>query len=138
MRRQTWHDYYWQGFISIILDGSAIASRLAKQINKVCAEIKNLLASYNSMNAEVSNDFKPITYVEILDVKSAAYKEVNVVSEVSHLKIWYPVSLKFRAHLDFAHFLLLFSYMQNFSRLQMTWTDMRPFKIGISSKKGQF
>ncbi|XP_066928015.1 uncharacterized protein [Clytia hemisphaerica] len=60
-------------------DGSSIAERLSKQINKVCKEIKNLLASYNSMNHEMSSGFKNVEYIEALNVKSSMYNAVNFV-----------------------------------------------------------
>ncbi|XP_066912364.1 uncharacterized protein [Clytia hemisphaerica] len=51
-------------------DGSAIATRLSKQINKVCKEIKNLLASYNSMRLEMSPNFKTIDYKDALNTEA--------------------------------------------------------------------
>ncbi|XP_066934129.1 uncharacterized protein [Clytia hemisphaerica] len=62
-------------------DGSAIATRLSKQINKACTEIKNILASYNSINSEVSNAFETIQYTVVLDVKSSFYDQINFVSQ---------------------------------------------------------
>eukprot|EP00111_Clytia_hemisphaerica_P021268 TCONS_00062607-protein len=67
-------------------DGSAIATRLSKQINKVCKEIKNLLASYNSMRSEISPKFKPVDYKEALDVKSSIYNEINLVSNLDEAR----------------------------------------------------
>uniref|UniRef100_A0A7M5WQJ1 Uncharacterized protein n=2 Tax=Clytia hemisphaerica TaxID=252671 RepID=A0A7M5WQJ1_9CNID len=63
-------------------DGSAIATRLSKQINKVCSEIKNLLVSYNSINSELSPAFKAISYIEVLNVKSPIYDDTSLISNV--------------------------------------------------------
>ncbi|XP_066932743.1 uncharacterized protein [Clytia hemisphaerica] len=61
-------------------DGSAIATRLSKQINKVCSEIKNLLSSYNSVNLEISSRFIVVTYTEVLNVKSTIYNGITYLA----------------------------------------------------------
>jgi len=63
-------------------DGSAIATRLSKQINKVCSEIKNLLSSYNSVNLEISSRFIVVTYTEVLNVKSTIYNGITYLANV--------------------------------------------------------
>ena len=64
------------------LDGSAIATRLSKQINKSCSEIKSILASYNSYKSELSTNYQPVKYSEVLDVKSNFYDKINFTSQV--------------------------------------------------------
>ncbi|XP_066935364.1 uncharacterized protein [Clytia hemisphaerica] len=72
-------------------DGSAIATRLCKQINKSCTEIKNILASYNTINSEICDSFKPVQYIVVLDVKSSFYDKINFVSHVKSSVVPGPV-----------------------------------------------
>ena len=58
------------------VDGSAIANRLCGQINKVSAEIRNLLASLNSTKKELSSASTEFKCTEAFDLSSALYKEI--------------------------------------------------------------